>query len=299
MGATKVRYNITDNERVHASMAAIPTESSTAADTGLTAEQRSLPRRLAVVAKRVWQRGIELELMHRALAFAALGFVTLVPLLIIVAAADPLNGGGFAGWVVDGLGVSGHPAAAVRALFSSPRRVLSTTTALSLASVAFFGLSFMAAVQTGYERIWDLPSASWHDVWRRPVALAGLIGYLLAAAESGSWWPHAAPQPALRMVVTIGGCILFFWWYQHLLLGGRVGRRALLPGALATTAALVGLRAFSSLVFSPLIASGAADYGTIGTVLIVQSWLIGVGFTVFAGALVGQVLWHERHRGPG
>ena len=57
--------------------------------------------------------------------------------------------------------------------------------------------------------------------------------------------------------------------------------------------ALVGLRLFSQLVFAPLIVSSALSYGAIGTVLVVQSWLIGVGFTVFAGALVGRVRWED------
>ena len=259
-------------------------------------EQLSFVRRMRAACVYGWRHGAELELMHRALAFAALGFVTLVPLLIVVAAADPVHGSGFAGWVVDGLGISGRPAVAVRSLFSSPRRVLSTTTGLSLASVAFFGLSFMSTVQTGYERVWKLPPSPWHHVWRQLVTLAGLIGYLLVAAQSDTLWRGSPLQPALRLVITIGGALLYFWWCQRLLLGGRVGWRALLPGAVMTAAALVGLRVFSGLVFSPLIASDAADYGTIGTVLIVQSWLIGVGFTVFAGALAGHALWHERRR---
>src|SRR6185437_14496480 len=61
-----------------------------------------------------------------------------------------------------------------------------------------------------------------------------------------------------------------------LLVGASLpGRR---PGALVTVAFLAGLRAFSALVFEPLIATNAVTYGSLGTVLIVQSWLIGVGW---------------------
>lgn len=44
---------------------------------------------------------------------------------------------------------------------------------------------------------------------------------------------------------------------------------------MTTMAGLLGLRAFSRLVFSPLIASNAVTYGPIGTVLVIQSWLVG------------------------
>lgn len=248
------------------------------------------PRRWPKLADLV-ERGREIELMHRAMSFAALGFVTLIPLLIVVGAASPVHGSGFAGWVVDGLGISGRPEDAVRQLFSSPRRVLSTTTALSLAAVALFGVSFMAALQTGYERIWRVRAARWHTAWRRVIGLAGLVGFLLAAAWSGVPLHDSTGQPALRLTVTVVGGVVFFWGVQWLLLGAQVRPRALFPGAVATMVALIGLRVFSRLVFSPLIVSSALSYGAIGTVLVVQSWLIGVGFTVFGGALLGHSVW--------
>lgn len=59
---------------------------------------------------------------------------------------------------------------------------------------------------------------------------------------------------------------------------------------------LLGLRVFSGLVFSPLIASNAVTYGLVGTVLVIQSWLVGVGVVVFGGALVGRLLYEELSR---
>lgn len=59
---------------------------------------------------------------------------------------------------------------------------------------------------------------------------------------------------------------------------------------------LLGLRVFSRLVYSPLIASNAITYGPVGTVLVIQSWLVGVGIVVFGGALVGRLLHEELPR---
>jgi membrane protein len=224
--------------------------------------------------------------MHRAMGFAALGFLTLVPLLIVIAAADPVNGHGFAAWLAEGLGVSAGSRDEVEHLFAPSSRSLERTTAFGLATLAVFGLTFGGAVQTGYERVWELPAGRWHSLWRHLVWLAGLIGFLLGSAHLPAGW--------LRPPAVTGGSVLFFWWSQRLLLGGRVGWRELLPGAVATTIGLFGLRIFSQLVFSPLIASSAVAYGPIGTVLVVQSWLVGVGFVVFGGALVGRVLDEEQ-----
>jgi membrane protein len=62
---------------------------------------------------------------------------------------------------------------------------------------------------------------------------------------------------------------------------------AALPGAVATIVGLGGLRVFSGLVFEPLVASNAVSYGALGTVLIMQSWLIGVGWVIYGGQLFG------------
>ncbi|WP_329525364.1 ribonuclease BN [Streptomyces sp. NBC_01462] len=246
---------------------------------------------------RLWQHGGELELLHRAMGFAALSMVTLTPLLIVVAAAAPFEHRGFALWVIDGMSLSGHPADAVEKLFSAPRRVLSTTSAFSVLAVALFGLSFASSVQNGYERIWEIPAGPWHHAWRRVVWLAALTAYLFSEAESGAVLVGGLTETIVRVALTVFFGILFFWWGQHFLLGERVRWSALLPGAVATMAGLVGLRGFSYVVFSPLIVNNAISYGTVGTVLVVQSWLIGVGFVVFGGALLGRHIHDavERH----
>ncbi|MFJ4846824.1 ribonuclease BN [Streptomyces sp. NPDC088733] len=239
---------------------------------------------------RVMRQGGELELLHRAMGFAALGMVTLVPLLIVVAAAVPFQQAGFAQWIVDGMGLSPTPSEAVRKLFAAPRRVLSSTSVLSLVLLGLFGLSFAAAVEVGYLRIWELPPAPWHQLWRRAVWLVALTAYLFAEAQSGTVLREGLPAAFVRVALTLVLGVLFFWWAQHFLLAGRISWGALLPGAILTVAGLVGLRIFSSLVFSPLIVTNAVSYGAVGTVLIVQSWLIGVGYVVFGACLLGRHL---------
>lgn len=251
---------------------------------------------IARFVARLWQVGREIELMHRALGFSALGLVTLVPLLIVVAAASGGGRRGFVIWIRAGLGVSGRSTAAVDMLFSPPARVLSTTTALSLAALAVFGVSFVASIQVGYERVWGVESAPWHATWRQAIALSVLIAYVLAAANSGEVLAGTILEPGIRVAVTVVGGFFFFWWFQSFLLCGRIPRRALLPGSVATVAGLVGLRFFSMWVFSPWIASSAVSYGPIGTVLVVQSWLIGIGFVIHAGALFGWSLVERRPR---
>lgn len=244
-----------------------------------------------VRAGRHWGRVRDLELWQRSLGFAALGFLTLAPLLIVVSAANTAGGEGFAQWLGDGLGVSTAAGVEIERLFVLPGQVLRTTTAFGLALLAVFGLSFGTVLQSGYERVWDLPPARWSARWRHVVWLAVLVGVLYMSAITPPW----RESPA-RGFVTVAIGTVFFWWSQRLLLGGRVAWTALLPGAVATMLGLLGLRVFSRLVFSPLIASSAVTYGPFGTVLVIETWLVGVGVVVFGGALVGRLLHDELPR---
>lgn len=122
--------------------------------------------------------------------------------------------------------------------------------------------------------------------------LGVLVGVLFLSAIAPPW----RDSPARGFVTVAIGTL--FWWSQRLLLGGRVPWTALLPGAVATMFGLLGLRVFSRLVFSPLIASSAVTYGPFGTVLVIQTWLVGIGVVVFGGSLVGRLLHDELLRRP-
>ena len=226
--------------------------------------------------------------MDRSMGFAALAMLTVFPLLIVVAAVSITSRHGLARWVVYGMGLTGSSDRAVIQLFSAPAKVLSTTSFFSLLLLAVFGVTFAGSVQAGFERIWSLPAGPWHKIWRQAVWLVVLIAYLYAAATVGPLTRHSPAQTVIRVSAAVVLGLAFFWWGLHFLVGHRVSYLAAMPGAVATVAFLAGLRAFSALVFEPLIVSNAVSYGAVGTVLIVQSWLIGVGWVIYGGQLFGR-----------
>ncbi len=244
--------------------------------------------------------------MQRAFGFAALAILTVVPLLIVIAAASPVPHSGLAVWVIYGMGLTGSSADAVTRLFSAPARVLGTTSVFSALLVSVAGVSFAGTVQGGFERIWGLPAGPWHKIWRQAVWLVVFLAYIYAQATVGMVTHGGLAETASRVVLAVVLGIAFFWWGLRFLLRGRVSYLAALPAAAVTVAFLVGLRVFSSVVFEPLIAGNAVTYGALGTVLIVQSWLIGVGWVVYSGQLFGRWFydawlrdWAHSHWGHG
>jgi membrane protein len=230
------------------------------------------------------------------MGFATQGLVTLAPLLIVVAAIDPFQENGFARWVTDGMSLPPRTAAPVYRLFATEHQAARAAGVVSLALLAVFGLSFVADVQVAYEKIWRLPAPSWRGLWRQAAWLGALTAYVGLSVESGALLGHGLADSAERIALLGVSGLLFFWWGQHFLLGGRVGWLALLPGAVATITGLGGLRLFSWLVFDPMVVSNAEAYGAVGVVVVVETWLIGVGFIFFGAALAGRLFEDARRR---
>jgi membrane protein len=151
------------------------------------------------------------------MGFAAMAILTIIPLLI--AAANPAPERGLAGWVVDGMGLTGSSSAAMTLLFSAPARVLGTTGVFSALLVAVSGVAFAGGVQAGFERIWGLPVGPWHKIWRQLVWLTVLTAYIYVEATVGTVTQGGLAVTA-AVAVILG--ILFFWWGLRFLLGGRL-----------------------------------------------------------------------------
>ena len=60
---------------------------------------------------------------------------------------------------------------------------------------------------------------------------------------------------------------------------------------------VTGLGVFSALVFSGQIVSSATDYGSIGVMMVLLSYLIGLGVCIHLGAVAGR-MWNERGSQP-
>jgi membrane protein len=245
----------------------------------------------------LYRSGKKFGLMHWALVFAALAFLTMIPLLIVIAAANPASHHGLSEWVIDGMDLSDSSAKAVQKLFS-PIRALATASAFSILVLSISGVSFAATVQSGFERIWELPASPQRKIWRQAVWLAAFIAYIYAEAMVDTVTDNDLLGAAVVLVLGIA----FFSWGPRFLTGGRVSYLATMPGAIATIAGLFGLLVFSSLVFNPLIAQNATRYGSLGTVLILQSWLIGIGWVLYGSQLFGRWfydVWVKGRRGGG
>jgi membrane protein len=257
----------------------------------LDVERRAAERVKASTPGKIWSRLNAVDFMNSSMQFAALAILCLFPFLVIVAAE---TGGDARPALIRRLGLDREAAKDVDSLMSPGTHAAATLTVLGAVFVLLGAIGIASTLQAWYQRVYDQQD---RGKWSRHVAaqliwVFGLVVYLALQDLLGREITHLE-APILVYAAFFAVAIAFYWWTQHILLLGRVGWRQMFPAALATGLCVTGLGAFSAFLFSGQIVSSDRDYGSIGVVTVLLSYLIGYGVCLHIGAVAGHV-WNER-----
>ena len=237
-------------------------------------------------------RLLSANLLDAGTRLAAQAFLTSVPLLFVFASFAP-------DWLRSQLqaslravfGLAGSPDQQLQQVLGGERTELQETTgAVGVIMVLLSATSFSRAMSRVCERAWQLPkSAARVAAWRWIIWLFALLlvlvfqGPLRDAFGAGSW---------LGVPLTFLAGTASAWWTQHLLLASRVRWLPLLPGAVLTSAAITAITVTARLYMPRTLSKALADYGSLGAVLTMLSWLIALcataTFTITIGAVLAQ-----------
>ena len=197
---------------------------------GRTAARIAAGLRSGAVA-RLLSRWSTLNIVEGSVRLAAQAFLTALPLLMIVAAFAP-------GWVQDlladslraVLGIRGDTLDELRRVFSATGTTRNTAGAVSAVVTLVSATAFSRALQAVCLRCWHLARTPIRAaVWRWLLWLVVWLAYLLLQAPLRDGF---GAGPVTGVLLSVLSATLLWWWSQHLLLGGRIGWRSLLPGAL-------------------------------------------------------------------
>ncbi len=234
------------------------------------------------------------NLLDSATRLAAQGFLAAVPLLFAMAAFAPLA-------VRQQLGDS------LRAMFGLTgasdkelQQVLDPKTADALrettgvvgALVALVSAtSFSRAMARVCERAWGLPKSGTRiAAWRWTVWLLALLVVVLLQEPLREGF-GVGPWLALPLFFLVSTGV--WLWTQHLLLVKRVAWLPLLPGALLAGAATSALGLTARLYMPGALNRALGEYGSLGLVLTMLSWLIVVCAALTFAFTIGAVLARE------
>lgn len=251
----------------------------------------------APAVARLTERLLAVNTLEAATRLAAQAFLTALPLLMAVAAFAPE---GWKNLLADSLrsvvGVRGKALEELRRTLAASGTARKPSGAVGLVVALLAATAFSRALQTVCERCWDLP--------RAPIRVAAWRWLLWVLV----WLAVLFVQAPLRrgfgigivsgLVLSLLSSVLLWWWTQHLLLGGRVGWLPLLPGAVLAGTGVVVLGYASRLVMPRAMNRSLADFGPLGPVFTLLSWLIAAFLIVVAGLAIGRLVacstWYAR-----
>ena len=238
------------------------------------------------------------EVVNRAMILAAQALLTLVPLLIVLSAYLPHTlAVGLVSRAQEVVGITGSGAASLRRVLTAPQQqVRSQTGLVGLVIILVSSVSFARALQSMYEKVWEQPRATGLTARRR--CLLWLMGWLVYALLIASITRMLGVGPGwspLRLVVQAGIGTVLWLWTAHTLLLGTVPWRRLWPGAVLTGVVTAVLSEASRLVMPRYIAQDVDQYGPLGLVFALASWLIAFSGVVVVCAVAGRVLAEDEH----
>jgi membrane protein len=220
---------------------------------------------------------------------AAQTFMALLPLLIVLVALLPSGvGDAVENMLRDHLGISGATDQDVHQLAVN-RSQLQGVSVISIVVLLASATSFTRALQRVYEVSWGLPRLGLRGSLRGVVWLVALAAYLAILGLALHYVSGGVAATVVRVVLSGIGAVGLWWWTPFVLLMGRVRLRSLLPCGVLTAVCLLVLGRVSVVVLPRAISNNERRFGTIGVIFAIQSWLVVVGVTIVAAAVIGAV----------
>ncbi|AEA27355.1 YhjD/YihY/BrkB family envelope integrity protein [Pseudonocardia benzenivorans] len=240
---------------------------------------------------RVLARFTAIDGYDRALALAAQAFVTLVPMLmVVVATVPPARRASLGDQLVANLGLSGDAAAVVLGLLRTGGEVTAPATAAGAVVLVVSLVGFTRTMQRAFVAAWGLPAPGLAGLWPGLLGATALLAEVVAVVVLSPLLGVFTGSALIAAVAHAVGAALLWWPVQYLMLGRRIGPRALLPGTIVTGLGQLAVITVSDIYLPPVAAHQADRYGLIGIAFVLLSWLVVLGVLLVSAAVVGAEL---------
>jgi membrane protein len=249
---------------------------------------------------KVQTRYNELRGGNLAAAVAFQSFVSLFPLLLVIAAGIGYVAASshvdVAGKIAANLGLTGQGARVISDAVHQAAKNRRATAPIGLIGLAWSGMGLVAAFQYLVDQVWQVEDRGVRDKARGAVWILGALVLFVGAAAATTvlnWLPgYVAP---LGIAVGLGVNFVLWMWTFKVLPNRQLPWRAVVPGAVVGAIGMEALKVFGAIYVPRTVASSSALYGTLGVVLAVLAWLYLFSRLVVYSAVFNVVLWERRH----
>jgi membrane protein len=237
---------------------------------------------------------VHVNILDTATRLAAQTFLTGIPVLFVVAAFAPAT---IRDNLIDSfrsvLGLRGVSLEEVKGTLDAGHQGgRETVGVIGFVVLLLSATACSRVLQRLCEKSWHLPPAgtrlaAWRWVAWLAVWLAVLVFQARVRDGFGVGWGLGVPLGVVESV-------LMWWWTQHILLAGRIPWLPLLPGAILTGVAVIALAGAARIYVPYSLDRSVSQFGPLGLVFTVFSWLIVFFTAVTVCIATGYVIAHER-----
>lgn len=240
---------------------------------------------------RLWRRLLEMEFVERSIALAAKAFVSLLPLLIVIAAFVPeVLRRGLIDALISRFGLAGEALEYVQRAFATPDQIRASTSILGLVLTVLFAVSFTTATQRVFLRAWRRPAqGALRDKSRGTLWLAGSVVFLTTVGSVAKVLT-GLPGTLVTVVLAVTGSTLLWWWSAQTFLRGHVRWRPLLPTALLIGVGSSAYAGAASIWMPKVLEGNVQQFGFVGVGMSFVTWFVGFGFLLVGAAALGPCL---------
>ena len=228
---------------------------------------------------------------ERAMVLGGEAFLTIIPLLIVVAASmssqDPTA---LADRMVARFHVTGSAAQSIRVLFERPPGATGAITIAGVVLLLFSLVNLTQSMQRAYEAAWRLPANGLRGTLHGVTATGLLATSFMVLSLLVGLLRKMPAGTEFALVLRVIASTAIWLVLQSLLLSRRVPIRRLVRGSIVAGVGSAVLSLYSALWMPRLIESNAGQYGIIGVTFAMVTWLIVVSFCVLLVAVISAEL---------
>jgi len=216
-------------------------------------------------------------------------FVTVLPFLVVLETLLYRDPAALSDHLIKRLHLTGPTAALVAQVIGGASANKFGSALIAVGSILVAGLGYGRVLQLAHARSWRIPAQKGMVTdqlryFTSLLVLLGLLALYLVQSKLLSGrpaWIGWALTP-IWIAIILG----YFVWLPRLLLHNRVSVRDVLPGAVLTTVALIGMRIMSSFLLVNWLVWYSKYYGGFGVVMALFFWLtLAATILVVAAAL--------------
>ena len=253
--------------------------------TRIWAGMRGTP--LGTLIERIITGFTDIEPFDRAMTLAAQAFVSIVPILIVVAAVRP-NKEGFGASMGDAMGLSDSVQQTLAGSIPASADVVSGVGFVGFLIAFFSATAYSRALERMFLKVWDVRKPPLRTAWRWVATIVAVMVAVALLALTQSILKDRPFDQVLEAVLHFVVWTVVWTYVPWVLMRTTISLRALAFTGAIIALALTILGVFGTIYLPIVLTTGAEEFGVLGIVFAYISWLFVLSFAIVGATVVGR-----------